>query len=69
MIYIFDRDEQTYIVTKLSSYINYDFQVIFFATVHAEQIGHSGRSLKLLQSLLDANPTGGGGNSGNGGKV
>jgi hypothetical protein len=34
------------------------FQVIFFAIVHAEKLGHYGRVLKLSQNLVESSSSG-----------
>ena len=41
-----------------------NFQVIFFAIVHALKIGHHGRVIKLSQTLLESNSAGSGGSNG-----
>merc|ERR1712241_524380 len=43
-----------------------DTKIIFFATVHAECIGHYGRVLKLIQNLLESSSCSGGSSAKNG---
>lgn len=55
---VLDRlDEASQCLLCLLQFVDQtDAKVVFFATVHAERVGHLGRALKLIQHQLDEKP-------------